>query len=989
MNDTLKEKGLENLIEKQLLQHGGFERDNGTYLAEWCLDWTTLKRFLESTQPEALERIQRAEGSNWEGKLRAKIFAEIGKRGLADTLRSGVLAGAGERLRLYFPRPATTLNPRAVGLWSANRFTVARQLRFSVGEPLLSLDVVLLVNGLPAVTLELKNAFTGQTAHDAKRQYQERDAREPIFAPGRCLAHFAVDSDLAFMSSHVAGQNTHFYPFNRGFNAGAGNPPRPFGLKTDYLWREVLTRDGLALLLEKYAHVLEMPHEGKKVRRPVFPRYHQLDAVQKLLTDAAQHGAGRKYLIQHSAGSGKSNTIAWLAHQLTELQRADAQGALSPVFDSIIVVTDRRVLDKQIRDTLKDFVRVQGVVAAVESGSFQLREALQDGKKIIVSTIQKFPHILDQIGALSGQKFAVIIDEAHSGQGGKNASSLNTALGTAAKTAVSEEEDDEDRINRLIAERASGRKMQANVSYFAFTATPKNRTLETFGTRRPSDDKFGPFHEYTMKQAIEEGFILDVLRGYVTYDSYYKIAQTIDDDPEVDARRARKKIKQWVESHEHAIGQKVEIMVDHFVEHIFTPKRLNGQARAMIVTNSIQSAIRYKLAFDAYRQAANLPFEAIVAFSGSKAEGGQNYDEATMNGFPSTDIPANFKKPPYRFLIVAEKFQTGFDEPLLMAMYVDKPLSDVQAVQTLSRLNRICPPHKDRTFIVDFVNTPETIREAFDPFYKTTILSEAADLNRLNELQDSLDRSGVYDPETVPQVLAQFLQGAGRESFESLLDNCALSYSELSPNEQIEFKGNAKGFVRFYSFISAIRPFVNIYWEALEFFLKLLLTKLPSPAEDDLSKGVLDAIDMDSYRAQKRWEQNIALIGDIEIAPVPAQMGGGVPAPELDHLSNIVSDFNERFGTDWTDADQVRRFLFEELPRAVSRNAEYRSAREHSDPQNARITYGKKLDEVFQGHVFDQTELYRRFAQDPEFKKWLADMLFGLDLKGHFDNPPT
>jgi type I restriction enzyme R subunit len=643
------------------------------------------------------------------------------------------------------------------------------------------------------------------------------------------------------------------------------------------------------------------------------------------------------------------------------------------VFDSVIVVTDRRNLDRQIRDTIRSFEHVRGVVEAITQGSQQLRKALEDGKKIIITTVQKFPFIVQEVQSLAGQRFAIIIDEAHSSQSGQAAAKMNVAIGR---------DDDEggetleDMVNRLIDEQ----KVATNASYFAFTATPKNKTLETFGQKGP-DTRFHPFHAYTMKQAIEEGFILDVLRNFTPYTSYYRLTKKIDDDPEFDTRRAHQKIRRYVEEHAATIEQKARIMIDHFMAEVIAQKKINGQAKAMVVTRSIHAAIRYKQAFDAYLGEIKSPYKAIVAFSIPTEIDGFTYDEAKMNHFPSADIPTEFKKPEYRFLIVAEKFQTGFDEPLLHTMYVDKPLDDVKAVQTLSRLNRAYHPWKQDTFVLDFVNSADAIRHAFEPFYTTTILSEASDIDRLNDLQDALDDAQVYTRAQVDEVMAHFLNAAPRETLDPILDACAEVYrDDLDDDQQIAFKTQARSFVRSYQYLVMIKTFRNPYWESLKTFLKLLLPRLPSPDEEDLSQGVLSSIDLDSYRVEREATLAIKLEGGQELEPVPAEVGGSAAEPETDMLSQIVQEFNQRFGRDdWTDNDRVQRFLFQDLPDEVSQDQEYQNARQHSDRQNARITFEQKLVDTMQEYIFDHTEVYRKFTDDPEFRTWLIDRLFQQD----------
>lgn len=971
------ERGLEALIERSLLEEAGYLKgDPADYDRAYCVDTAQLFAFLRATQPQRVARLEVAYGAQFEEKLLLRLSEQVRERGVVDVLRRGIKAGT-EELTLYYSRPASAHNPLAAEQYAANRFSVTRQVRYSMNERNLALDMVIFLNGLPLATFELKNRLTNQNVKDAIRQYQEdRDAREALFGFGRCLVHFAVDDDLVYMTTHLRGGATSFLPFNQGHNEGAGNPPNADGIKTDYLWRRILRRESLSNIVEKFAQtVVENDKEGKKQKRLIFPRYHQLDLVRRLLAHVQAHGCGGRYLVQHSAGSGKSNSIAWLAHQLAELN--DAAGERT-VFDSVIVVTDRTVLDKQIRDTIKQFAHVAGVVEPITEGSKQLLKSLEEGKKIIVTTIQKFPYIVREVAALGDKRFAILIDEAHSSQGGTSAAKMHVALGREQR----DKEDDEtleDKINRIIEEQ----RLLTNASYFAFTATPKSKTLETFGVESPIDGMFRPFHTYTMKQAIEEEFILDVLQNYTTYSNYYKLYKTIEDDPRFDSVRAQKKLRKYVEQHPAAIEQKAQIMVEHFREEVIAKRKVGGRAKAMVVTGSILSAIRYKLAFDSYLREKGSPIKAIVAFSGEKEDGGQVYDEARMNGFSSGDIPEEFGKDAYRFLIVAEKYQTGFDQPLLHTMYVDKVLSDVKAVQTLSRLNRSYKPWKTDTFVLDFVNTADQIQRAFEPFYRTTILSEETDINRLNDLQDELDAAQVYSREQVNELMARYIGDESRDRLDPILGACAQVYSDaLDSDAQIKFKAKAKMFVRTYQFLVMIREIHKPYWESLKTFLKLLLPKLPAPNDEDLAKGVLKSTDMDSYRAERQETRAIVLAGGDALDPTPAAVGGSRYEPQVDLLSNIIYEFNERYATDWTENDLIQRFLFEDLPEHVSKDEEYQNAKKHSDRQNARITYEAKVVDTFQGIMMDHTELYRRFTDDSEFRNWVCDKLFKMDYDG-------
>ncbi|HFD87863.1 MAG TPA: type I restriction endonuclease subunit R [Gammaproteobacteria bacterium] len=948
----------------------GYPQD---YDCEYAIDLFQLRAFLEATQPEPARALDLGADSPIRRKFLARLQGEITRRGTIDVLRNGIKHGP-HHLDLFYGTPSPG-NPAAIERYAQNRFTVTRQLRYSRDETQLALDLGLFVNGLPVFTFELKNSLTKQTVEDAVEQYRrDRDPRELLFQFGRCVAHFAVDDHEVRFCTHLKGKASWFLPFNQGWNDGAGNPPNPDGLKTDYLWKRILTPDGLTNILENYAQVVEEknPRTGRKKRVQIFPRYHQLDVVRKLLADAARHGAGKRYLIQHSAGSGKSNSIAWLAHQLIGLEKDG-----TPVFDSIIVVTDRRILDKQIRDTIKQFAQVSATVGHAEH-SGDLREFIASGKKIIISTVQKFPFILDEIGSEHrGRRFAVIIDEAHSSQGGKTSAALSMALSESG--GGEDDETLEDKINRIM----EARKVLPNASYFAFTATPKNKTLEIFGDPDPQPDgtvKHRPFHSYTMKQAIQEGFILDVLKHYTPVNSYYKLIKTVESDPEFDTKRARKKLRRYVEGHDHAIRLKAEIMVDHFHEQVIGLNKIGGRARAMVVTNGIERAIQYFHAFQDYLAERKSPYRAIVAFSGEHEYGGVKVTEASLSGFPSNQIAEKIQEDPYRFLICADKFQTGYDEPLLHTMYVDKTLSGIKAVQTLSRLNRAHPGKYD-VFVLDFMNDVDSIRDAFADFYRTTILSEETDPNKLHDLKSALDAEQVYTPDQIDTLVELYLGGADRDKLDPILDACVAVYKEqLDEDGQVNFKGKAKAFVRTYGFLGAILPYTNPEWEKLSIFLNFLIPKLPAPKEEDLSRGILEAIDMDSYRVEKQAAVRVQLPNeDAEIDPVPPPGGGHRAEPELDRLSNILKTFNDQFGNiKWTNADRVQRLITIDIPEQVNADTAYQNARKNSDKQNARIEHDKALARVMTAVLKDDTELFKQFSDNESFRKWMADTIFAL-----------
>ena len=953
------EKGLESLICNSLVMDGWLPGESSDYDPGACLDLARLAAFLASTQPETASALSLDQDTPTRRQFLARVKSQIDNRGIIDVLRNGVQHQQ-HSITLFYGSPSPG-NTQAAERHRLNRFSVTRQLHYSNDNRQLALDLALFINGLPIATMELKNSLTKQTAADAVEQYRNtRNPREHLFRTGRCAVHFAVDDQEVRFCTELAGKQSSFLPFNKGCNGGAGNPVDPDGIKTSYLWQETLNPVSLTDIIENYAQ--------KVGNRQIWPRYHQLDLVRRLLADVKAAGAGQKYLVQHSAGSGKSNSIAWLARQLIE---SKTRG--KPTFDSIIVITDRRVLDSQINTTIRQFTQVNSTVGHADS-SGDLRRFIEEGKKIIISTVQKFPFILDEIVNLHADSaFAIVIDEAHSSQGGRTTRAMNRALG-----ATSSEDEDEDTFEDQINQIIESRRMLANASYFAFTATPKNKTLELFGLPDPQPDgtvKHLAFHSYTMKQAIQECFIMDVLSQYTPIRSYFNVVKKIEDDPEFDAKRAQRKLRRYVENHDYAVSTKAEIIVDHFHDSVFLPQKMGGQARAMVVTDGVDRAINYYNAISSLLNQRQSPYKALVAFSGNRDFDGANVSEALLNGFSENRTAAEFKKDPYRILICADKFQTGYDEPLLHTMYVDKTLSGIKAVQTLSRLNRAHPKKSD-TFVLDFMNSTDVIQESFADYYQTTILSDETDPNKLHDLKAGLDQPEVYSQEEIDPFVQKYLNGEDRATLDPLLDSCVERYVKMEEDQQVRFKGSAKSFTRLYAFLSQILPYSNVSWEKLSIFLNVLIPKLPAPEEQDLSLGILESVDMESYRAEKQATEKIPLADeDAEIDPIQAERSGGIQEPLLEHLSLILDEFNKTWGNSFSDPAQVAE-LIKGMPEKVNNDTAYRNAKMHSDRQNAQVEHNAALRKQITAALRCNTELYKKYTEDPDFQQWLNTQIF-------------
>jgi len=949
---------------------GGYrKRQPEDYDKTLCLDAGLALDFIYAAQPKEWEKFKAQYGAEAKDKFLQRLAHEIAQRGTLEVLRKGIKAN-GCKFKLAYLPPASGLNYELQQLHRANLFSVVRQLKYSRKNEN-SLDLTLFLNGLPIFTAELKNPLSGQNVEDAIKQYRTtRDPKEPLFAFGRCLAHFAVDPDLVYVATRLEGPKTVFLPFNQGRKGGAGNEPAWQGFATAYLWENVWARDSVLNLIERFVHVVELEDDkGRKTgeRVLIFPRYHQLDAVRRLVADARARGTGQRYLIQHSAGSGKSNSIAWLAHQLSVLHNDKDER----VFDSIIVISDRRVIDRQLQRTVRQFEQTLGVVENIDTTSRQLREALEEQKTIIVTTLQKFPVIVNDIKALPGKRFAVIIDEAHSGQSGESTKSLKAVL-SAGSLEEAEQEDVEtgdDLEDRIIAEmKARGRL--SNVSYFAFTATPKPETLELFGARQ-TDGGYAPFSLYTMRQAIEENFILDVLDNYTTYRAYWNLLKTIADDPRYDRRKAALLLRSFVEMHEHTIAQKVALIAEHFAGQGLG--RIGGKAKAMLVTRSRLHAVRYKQAVDKYLKANGYAFKALVAFSGTVRDGGLDYTESNMNGHPEAQTAEMFKRDEYRLLIVANKFQTGFDQPLLHTMYVDKKLDGVNAVQTLSRLNRV-HPGKAETLVLDFANEAEAIQKAFAPYYDKTLLREGSDPNLLYDLQTQLTDFQFYTEAEVNRFAGfYFNPRATQDKLHAALTPAVERYTAAPEADRATFRGHLADYVRLYAFLSQVVSFTDADLERLYVFGRLLLRKLPASREH-LPVEVQRNIDLESYRLQKTSEGKIKLErGAAELEPAGPK-GPTLPMPDdLEMLSKIIDELNRRFGADLGDE---ARTAIQQLEAKLEGDAALEASVRVNTPDNARLTFNTVLNDRLQDMMDSNFKFYKQVTDDPEFAKALLDWLF-------------
>ena len=979
------EKAFEQAIEEALLAAGYGKRQQEDYDRALCLDPGAVLEFLYATQPKEWEKYKKQHGDGAKQKLFHRLVSQVKSRGTLDVLRKGVKSN-GCRFQLAYFRPNSGLNPDHEKLYQGNRFTVVRQVRYSEQSEH-SLDLVVFLNGLPIFTAELKNPFSGQTAEDAVRQYRrDRDPREPLFAFGRCLAHFAVDPEYVFVSTELKGRRTRFLPFNLGRDGGAGNPATWRGYATSYLWERIWAKDSVLELIQHFVHVVdELDDKGRKTGKQIliFPRYQQLDAVRRLVAAAREQGVGQRYLIQHSAGSGKSNSIAWLAHRLAVLHDETDQR----VFDSVIVITDRRVLDRQLQRTVRQFEKTLGVVQPIDQTSKQLQEALELGKDIIITTLQKFPVIVDSVKDLPGRRFAVVIDEAHSSQSGEATTKLKKVLDTGdlAAAEAAETPDEDDSVEDRVVAAMKARRWPGNVSTFAFTATPKPRTLELFGERQP-DGRYLPFSLYSMRQAIEEGFILDVLENYTTYRSYWRLQKKVEDDPQFEKRKAQSVLRHYVELHDHAIDAKVAMIVEHFAEHV--RHRIDGLAKAMIVTRSRLHAVRYRRAVDRYLESKGYPFKALVAFSGTVRDGGVDYTEAGMNGLPESQTADTFRQSEYRFLVVANKFQTGFDEPLLHTMYVDKKLGGVGAVQTLSRLNRVIQGKKLETMVLDFANEAEAIRRSFQPYYECTLLSESTDPDLLHNLEQALDDLDIFSREEVEAFAALYFgePPAHQDKLYRALAPVVARFKAASEDDQIEFRKTLNDYVRLYAFLSQVITFEDPELEQLHAFGRLLLRILPL-SRKKLPLEVQQAVNIPSYEVRQTSTGRIPLErGNGVLEPQRPKGPGGSSDDEREVLSKIIRELNERFGTTFKEEDVV---FIEELETRLDAAPALEGSLRINSLDNVRLTFDNLANDVLQDMMDANFQLYQRVTDDVDFGRFFLGLLFErfLERKHETEGP--
>lgn len=954
-----------------------------------AIDLRRLWSFLEISQKEVLDTYK---GKDLKSELPKRISKEIEAFGIIKVLREGVDVD-NIHITLFYPKPSASDSAVSKQKYAKNQFSVTRQQTFSVTNPGLEIDMVLYVNGLPIFTIELKNPWTHQTAkYDGQKQYKsiERNPKETVLNFGRCLAHFTMDKDEVYFTTHLNLSKTYFMPFNQGLpnGQGAGNPVNvDGGYKTSYMWNHILAKDTVADIIMNYVCFdygeaktqRKVPHVMKNAKKLIFPRYHQLDVVTKLVDDVSEVGVGKTYLVQHSAGSGKSNSLTWLAYKLIKtcpksMDAVRAKAVDVPLYNSVIVVTDRRLLDKQITDNIKMFGQSSKIVAHADTSAV-LKQAIEANKRIIITTIQKFPYICDAISDVSNHNFAIIIDEAHSSQTGIAADKMNA---TTQKDADTDGSDTDALLEKLMKDR----KMSTNCSYFAFTATPKRETLERFGSE-DAEGKYHPFHLYSMKQAIEEGFILDVLTNYTTYKSYYELTKSIEENPEFNNERAQKKLKSSVERDPKTIAAKADVMLAHFDAKIFRTHKLKGKAKAMVVTKDIDCAIKYYMALNEIIKEKALPYKILIAFSGEKRFGQKgvynDYTESGLNGFPESQTAEMFNTDEYRILVVANKYLTGFDQDKLCAMYIDKPLDGVMAVQALSRLNRAAPDLgklSEDLFVLDFYNTQDSIKESFDPFYTATTLSQATDVNILHELKNTLLSIGVFDMEEVDAFIDLYIHGETADKWTPIIDQAAHRFNieiEWSENDKADFKMKCKQFVKIYSRIAAIMTFEMKDWEKLFWFLRFLIPSLhvTEPGADSL-KDLLDSVDLNTYGLRRTaLNETITLdAGETTVDPLkPKMVTAGSGGEDKDSLDIILKEFNERWFKGWEATPEDQKTKLISVAKAVSDDDDYKTlVVGNPDQQAVDALMVDIIDRIIRKKRKGDNSLYKEYQQNEGFK---------------------
>ncbi len=983
MSTNTKEIAFEQIIEEHLTKTTKqyIKRLPWDFDRDLCVDKEILLSFIESTQPKELAKLQETHGELFDQKFFKRLNDEIKVRWVLDVLRKWI-KDYGVEIKLAYFQPVSNLNPESIKLYEKNKLSIIRQLKYSTTNQN-SIDTVLFLNGLPIITIELKNQLSGQNIQDAIHQYKfERNTREPLLQFKRCLLHLAVDTDLVYMTTKLNNADTFFLPFNKWNSLWAGNPVNPDGYKTSYLWENFFRKDILLNLIANYICLTKEEKEDaqwKKVIKEtlIFPRYHQRDSVEKILVDVKENKTSKNYLVQHSAWSGKSNSIAWLAHHLAELHDHDSKH----IFDSIIIVTDRRILDKQLQNTVTQFQQIDWVVKSITNWSKNLRQALQDWAKIIITTLQKFPFILDDLWAIKGSKFAVVVDEAHSSQSWESVKSLKQALTQYDVEAIEQDSwiSEEEDLEEMVLKELKTRWKSDNISFFAFTATPKNKTLEIFGEQQ-FDGTFKPFHLYSMRQAIEEWFILDVLKNYTTYTTYFSLLKKIENDPEYKKSKAVQLAKKYIELHNYTIEKKVEMMATHFIENI--KHQLGGLAKAMIVTKSRLHAVRYKLAFDKYLQDNNYNFKAVVAFSGTvnDTEYGEDYTESQMNGFSEKRTAKEFEKAEYKFMIVANKFQTGFDQPLLSAMYVDKQLTWITAVQTLSRLNRMYP-WKEGVIILDFVNETDVIQKSFQPYYETTVLSGSTNPNNLYDIQRKIDEVWLFDLVVVNDVVESYLRWIKADKLNSKLDIIIEKYNTLEEDEQKEYKDMCDSYCKLYAFLSQLLPFEDTSLEKNYIFLRLLKKKFKINRES-LPLEILEQISADTLKIWKKFSWSIELEKSWweALEPLNTLWWGARKTEEKNLLSQILDDVNKRFWTVFSEEDKI---ILNNLYKTVSAREDMQWYASNSE--NSKEHVESKFNDIFTQELVNMVSthqnLYQKMDKEHDMKDYIKAKMFDFMYK--------